>query len=561
MNQRRSLLVAVILVVFAAVACNASDIYIAQNATGSNTGADCADAHAASWFNSTANWGSSAAQIGPGTTVHLCGTFTGIAGGSMLTVQASGTPASPIILFGETGATFTSPYWSSTGGAINTNGQSYITINGGPSCGWSGAKQTVTPCNMTIVDTQNGTNLPYKASSVGISIPSNSTFVTVENTDIHNIYQKVGKAVEDLANYTQQNCINLGWEGKGVKNITITNVICHDVGWGLSSGGPGPLTEGPGIEIYNADHDIDNAAGTLYLFGNHFHDWAIWDTPTGDFHHDGFHCYAGSAGASNVVYIYNNQFDGNSGSAGMNAYVFLEGSGSSSACFIPNATGAYIFNNVAAAGGWAASYFEEDGNSKGSDNGNLQNLFVANNTVIGNFPTDTGSVGAMAFNYANNFTFENNAIGGLPPLISQNSSYVTYAIAPNHNFWEDCSAELTCFAANGVSSPSFSKWQSAGFDLNGGANTALADYFGLGFKCTAGSVGQRCSPVTGSPLIQAGVNLSSVCKDQPNPGLGALCFDFTGAPRPATGAWDAGAYNYMRPSTPINVSGTPVVQQ
>ena len=179
----------------------------------------------------------------------------------MLVFQGSGNSGQPVTVLGETGANFTAPYWSSTSGAINTNGQSYITINGGSTCGWSAATQTVTPCNMTIVNTQNGTNLSYQASSVGISVPSNSSYVTVENVDIHNIYQKVGNGVEDQPNYTQQNCINLGYIGSGVTNITVTNVICHDVGWGIASGGPGPLTEGPGIEVYNADHDIDNAAG------------------------------------------------------------------------------------------------------------------------------------------------------------------------------------------------------------------------------------------------------------------------------------------------------------
>jgi hypothetical protein len=462
----------------------------------------------------------------------------------MLVFQGSGTSSQPITLLGETGANFTAPYWSSTNGAINTNGQSYITINGGVKCGWSAATQTVTPCNMTVVDTQNGTNLQYQASSVGISVPSNSSYVTVENVDIHNIYQKVGGGVEDQPNYNAQNCINLGWTGSGVTNITITNVICHDVGWGISSGGPGPLTEGPGIEVYNADHDIDNASGTLYLFGNHFHDWSIWDSTTNDFHHDGFHCYAGSAGAANTLYIYNNQFDGNSGVAGMNALVFLEGSGSSTACFVSNAKGAYIFNNVAAAGGIAAAYFEADGNSSGNSNGNIQNLFLANNTIVGNRPADTGSVGTMVFNYANNVTFKNNAIAGLPPLIAQNSNYVSYAANPDYNFWENCSVSLTCFAANGVSSGSFATWQAGGNDKHGGANTSLTTFFVLNPNCTPGSVGQNCAPVSGSPLVQAGTNLYSVCNGQPNPGLGALCYDITGAARPTSGAWDVGAYNF-----------------
>jgi hypothetical protein len=58
-----------------AASASAKDIYLAQSAAGAATGADCADAQAASFFNSSGNWGSGAAQIGPGTTVHLCGTI------------------------------------------------------------------------------------------------------------------------------------------------------------------------------------------------------------------------------------------------------------------------------------------------------------------------------------------------------------------------------------------------------------------------------------------------------------------------------------------------------
>ena len=90
MNAPRKVLIAAILVVFATAFSTASNIYIAQNAAGGNTGADCANAHAAAWFNSSSNWGSAASQIGPGTTVHLCGTFNAPAGANgYLTFQGS----------------------------------------------------------------------------------------------------------------------------------------------------------------------------------------------------------------------------------------------------------------------------------------------------------------------------------------------------------------------------------------------------------------------------------------------------------------------------------------
>ena len=46
------------------------NVYIAQNSVGANTGADCADAYALSFFNNSGNWGAGPPQIGPGTTVH-----------------------------------------------------------------------------------------------------------------------------------------------------------------------------------------------------------------------------------------------------------------------------------------------------------------------------------------------------------------------------------------------------------------------------------------------------------------------------------------------------------
>jgi hypothetical protein len=59
---------------------------------------------------------------------------------------------------------------------------------------------------------------------------------------------------------------------------------------------------------------------------------------------------------------------------------------------------------------------------------------------------------------------------------------------------------------------------------------------------------------SGSPAIAAGTNLYGTCFGQPNPGLGALCFDKDGIARPSTGAWDIGAYQY---SGIQNVSNSP----
>ncbi len=533
-------------------------VFIAQNATGGNTGAECADAKAASYFNTSGNWSSTPTgiQIGPGTTVTLCGTFTGAANATMLTFQGSGASGNLLAILGDSGGvTFTAPYWNGTNAAINVNGQSNILINGGTTCGWSAATQSDTACNFVIVNTANGSASSFanQAASIGIAIPSGSSNVTIENVDIHNIYQRTD--FTDLeGNDTLQNCYSLGYTGAGVQNITIKQGFCYMAGWGIQSGGPGPLTIGPGLELYAEDHNIANAAQTITIEGNHFHDWYVWDhiqvSGSYPYHHDAYHCYGNATGTTQSLYIYNNQFDGQTqvsqttcpGCGGMNALVFLEGgNGDPTACFVNTGGGtANIFNNVAILSGPAAGYFVLSGNGNGNTSGNLANLLVANNTTLANQQSYTNASGGFAFQYASGVQVNNNAFGGLPAMIAQTNPYVVYSANPDYNFWENC-AVATCWAANGISGNSFSAWQGGGNDAHGGANIASSSYFNLNSACTVGSVGQNCAPQTGSPLIGAGKNLTSLCSGALTP----LCSDFAGNARPTgSTAWDVGAYQF-----------------
>jgi hypothetical protein len=51
-------------------------------------------------------------------------------------------------------------------------------------------------------------------------------------------------------------------------------------------------------------------------------------------------------------------------------------------------------------------------------------------------------------------------------------------------------------------------------------------------------------------------NFYSICNGQPNPGLGALCFDINGNARPSTGGWNAGAYQQLS-SGSVTLSPSP----
>lgn len=116
---------------------SANSVYLAQSEAGTADGADCADAYAYSFFNTSANWGSGTTQIGPGTTVHLCGTIT-----SPLTFRGSGASGSPVVLDG-TGATM-SAY-------INV-GTQYWTIQ---NCTWSTSYGT-NSATQAVIQTSNG---------------------------------------------------------------------------------------------------------------------------------------------------------------------------------------------------------------------------------------------------------------------------------------------------------------------------------------------------------------------------------------------------------------------
>src|SRR5256885_14333933 len=123
---------------FVAISAKANAVYISQ--AGGGAGTSCTSAKDPTYFNTSGNWTTgtpTGIQIGPGTTVHLCGTFTGGAGATLLNFQGSGNSTNSIVLLFEPNAVLTAPYWASGnggspgGGAINIGGHAYVIIDGG----------------------------------------------------------------------------------------------------------------------------------------------------------------------------------------------------------------------------------------------------------------------------------------------------------------------------------------------------------------------------------------------------------------------------------------------
>lgn len=302
------------------------DVYIAQNSAGAASGADCADAYPVSFFNTGTNWGGASSQISAGTTVHLCGTIS-----TPLTAQGSGASGSPITILFEAGANMTTGAWPGTG-AINVDGKSWITIDGGS--------------NGTIANTANSSSANHNNSTAIHAVPcSNCEF---RNLTIADLYDHTSSS-DTSVDQTQVNCIQ--FQGS---NVQIHDNQMHDSGWCLYQN----YTNDSNVRIFNndishMDHGIACAGANFvvsseYIYNNHIHDMSNWDTGAADaYHHDGVHCFNGSGGKIQNLYVYNNLFDGNQGNCCVTAWIFLEGGYGSGRTPWTDATGtAYIWNNV-----------------------------------------------------------------------------------------------------------------------------------------------------------------------------------------------------------------------
>jgi len=270
----------------------------------------------------------------------------------------------------------------------------------------------------------------------------------------------------------------------------------------------------------------------MYIHDNKFHDWANGDASDGGNHHDGLHCFSGNTGRALAVYVYNNKFYGEPGQY-MNQAIFLEGGTSSTKC-LASGGNAYIFNNVFLLNGSFPAFGGVIGGA-GSNSG----MYV-NNTGIANTPT-SGTF-CMEAQYGSGFLYENNSCGGTGFLFTDYNA-TAYA-AMDYNAYQNCSG-YNCWDGGGADTSNFALYKSiAGFDAHSIANIASSTFF---------NVDANDVPQTGSPVIGAGANLISLCTGDLTP----LCADINGVPRPASGPWDIGAYQYVSGAPPSTTSPSP----
>jgi hypothetical protein len=503
LKERKKMMRKVVFVLgflLAAVSAKANAIYFTQNGTG--TGASCTDPKGVSFFNDPANWGVGKA-IPPGWTLHLCGTFTGTAGQQLLTVQGSGASGSPITILFETGAVLTAPYFSSQG-AINANGKSFITVDGGT--------------NGIIQNTANGSTLANHVSSRGIYMPSCANCV-VQNLTIANLYVRTSTTDVFLGSASDVNCIYYHLASP----FTINNVTCHDAGWGFAGDGSNLTIENS--NVYNVDHGVAFGASAtvsgISIHDNHFHDYAKWDTnPTTDkYHHDGIHMWAQNGTIVSDGLIYNNQFDGDPGTCCTTAHIFLQDQ-------IENVA---VFNNVILVHTTHTIQGVELAGETYTPTGNAayNNYFQLSDTH------GPGGEAALFARKQANFTAINNVLIGGQTDISVVEGGSLSSAGIDYELYDDLYADygdLNAFGWQGTSYHTLASWQAA---CHCDGHSLLVPFS----QINADTNGHL---LTGSKGIGLGENL--VQNGVATGRLAPLAKDKNGVARPTTGAWDVGAY-------------------
>ncbi len=184
---------------------SATAVYIGQAAAGTGDGSSCANAHAASWFNSSSNWGTGATQIGGGTTVHLCGTVS-----SGLTFQGSGASGAPVTLDGA-GATYS--------GEVNTANRSWWRVqNVTWSTAYTGSLVTVMGGSNGVINGNTADNIQhgiFLAQYNGSVLPSN---ITVSNNWLRQTAADLGNTQHDVI--TTEGSSNVVIEGNYIEMRT-----------------------------------------------------------------------------------------------------------------------------------------------------------------------------------------------------------------------------------------------------------------------------------------------------------------------------------------------------
>lgn len=510
----------------AALASAQTTTYYASSAAGSGNGSSCANAKA---------YGSSETGTA-GSTLTLCGTFsTGI------TLNGSGTSSSPLTLAFDCAsqASISMPALPSSGAIVITG--NYVTVDG-QGCGFTkqGGLATSGQAFSQVVSTSNcQSGCSNSQISMGVIANSGNSYVTVKNMSmgpffLHNSTAAVpwGGAPYPVA--FQFNHSN--------GNITADNNFVTDCAWCFTGFGNNITVSRNYIQNFDhglgmgIDSDNPDVQSNVYFWGNSLSNAVTWDTTDNEYHHDGLHLWAYCSNDSsycagsywNTVYVYNNHFFGDWGTHPTGFLYFEE-----------NIHNAWVFNNWFDCSNTSTWCNTSLAYVPGVNVEALNNTYAAYNGEPGAELTMGGPDSVVENNV---FTSASSDFLDIMPADTSGNNITSVSLLSNDVYMNNLGENGWTYLSSWFSS--YSKWAAASGETSG--TYAAASTVSL-------PSGQLA---TGSPAIQAGVNLASMCTGQPNPGIGALCSDAAGNPRPGigAGAWDAGAFSYG--SVPTGLTGT-----
>jgi hypothetical protein len=527
---------------FGVASANAKAFYVSGSSNRTTGGTSCGDALSVAWLNNSSSWGSASHQIGPGTTVFLCGRFQGRPGQQLLVAHGNGTASAPITIKFMPGAILSAPYWSGLG-AIYLQGRSYITVDGGT--------------NGIIENTANGTGRAYRQNSVAIyGLWCNNC--TVQNLTIQNLY--VRTSATDLAPTHSTNCVY--WHQ--ANNMTVNHITCHDTAWAVV--GDGNNFTLSNSNIYHVDHGVASGpsgkTSGFSIHNNHFHDFANWDSPTNTYHHDGIHLWGQNGGTVTNGSIYANTFDGDFG-VNITGHVFLQDSVQHVA----------VYNNIAVAPtNRTINSIWFHATSTSMRGGPATNNSAYNNSInAGGHRAGT----AILAQYQLQFTAVNNIMGGGVSDVSIQAGTTLSSTGVNNNVYRDLFAEFgdrNSFSYKGQWFYSISLWRAAchcdsasrlilgtqttAFSpITGGlgptvagAAVTVSDVYSADAAATSDAVNMAVVPTATTKDAEFdllytvgegnGINLSELAVDD----LAPLAFDKNGVARPASGPWNVGPF-------------------
>ncbi|MFZ0796372.1 MAG: hypothetical protein WCA13_07815 [Terriglobales bacterium] len=484
---------------------SATNIYITAN--GSPSGNCTTNVQTPAFVTTAGNWGSGSGQIGSGTTVLFCGTFTLPVGGSLASFLGSGTSSNAITFKLDSNAVIQSQAMgSASSGAFNCSGKSYVTVDGGS--------------NGIIQNTANGTGLTKSQASQGLYFV-NCINIVVKNLNIQNIYQNAGSNSHatdthgvntsdvyfDNGNSTGAQIFNNTLndartgiamnfdDGGDASNVLIYGNTISDHGWSIQFG---------------ADNSSSTASGVV-IHDNNISGWTNWQFPDDTYHTDGLILYndSGRSAAYDTYTIYNNQFSGTLGNGSPTGYIAC---GVMSTCT--------IFNNLMVDNGsypsWGYIWLYTP---NGTDAVYNNTLIASSNGGVGVTLGDDAGLGGGT---ASHLTVKNNIFTNVTYGLHDYRSLTTDITASDENVWRTPSGSAPAFETNDSTQISFATWQNDGFDVSSTTSDP--------------KLGSNYVPQSGSSAIGLGANLTGL-------DISSLDFDMADSPRPGSGSWVAGTYD------------------